>query len=124
MAQWFMDLALSLLWRGFDPWPRDFHMLQAPPKKKKKKIAQAAPKANYNRISGQETQIISIFKLSADSREQLKLGTTAAGPGEEGAGSRSSDGWFPQTCTGSLKGNVIKRQRNQGFGPTYFLITR
>ena len=37
----FKDLALSLLWLGsllwhsFDPWPRNFHMLQAEPKKKK-----------------------------------------------------------------------------------------
>ena len=29
-------LALLLLWRGFDPWPRNFHMLKAQPKKKKK----------------------------------------------------------------------------------------
>ena len=29
----------SLLWRGFDPWPRNLHMLQMWPKKKKKKMA-------------------------------------------------------------------------------------
>ena len=27
------DLALSLLWLGFDAWPRNFHMLQVRPKK-------------------------------------------------------------------------------------------
>ena len=30
------DSALSLLWLGFDPWPGNFCMLQAQPKKKKK----------------------------------------------------------------------------------------
>ena len=45
MAQWLRiwHLALTLLWPGsllrlgFDPWPRNFPMLQAWPKKKKKK---------------------------------------------------------------------------------------
>ena len=42
MAQWVKDMALSLewlgslLWLGFDPWPRNFHVSQAWPKKKKK----------------------------------------------------------------------------------------
>ena len=31
------DLALSLLWRRFNPWPRNFCMPLAWPKKKKKK---------------------------------------------------------------------------------------
>ena len=31
------ELALSLLWCQFDPWPRNFHMLWAWPKKKRKK---------------------------------------------------------------------------------------
>ena len=41
VAQQIKDLVLSLqwlrllLWRGFDPWPGKFHMLQAQPKKKK-----------------------------------------------------------------------------------------
>ena len=38
MAQHVKDLALSLLWRRFDPWSRDFYMPcmpQAQPKKKK-----------------------------------------------------------------------------------------
>ena len=40
---WVKDLALSLqqagslLWHGFNPWPRNFHMPQMRPKKKKKK---------------------------------------------------------------------------------------
>ena len=39
MAQWVKDLLLSLkplgslLWRGFDLWPRHFHMLWLQPKK-------------------------------------------------------------------------------------------
>ena len=43
MAQQVKDPALSLqglellLWYSFDPWPRNFHMLGAWPKKKKKK---------------------------------------------------------------------------------------
>ena len=38
--QWVKDLALSLqwlwvlLWLGFDPWPREFHMPWTQPKKK------------------------------------------------------------------------------------------
>ena len=31
-AQWVMDLVLSLLWPGFDPWPGNFHMPWAWPK--------------------------------------------------------------------------------------------
>ena len=40
MAHWVRDLALSQLWlqlqlwQGFDPWPRNFHMLWVQPKKK------------------------------------------------------------------------------------------
>lgn len=40
MTQWMKDLALSLqrlrpmLWRGFGPWLRNFHMAWAQPKKK------------------------------------------------------------------------------------------
>ena len=43
MAQQVKDLVLSLqqlgllLWRGFDPWPRNFHILQEGERKKKKK---------------------------------------------------------------------------------------
>ena len=33
------DLALSVLWLRFNPQPGNFFMPQAPPKKKKKKIA-------------------------------------------------------------------------------------
>ena len=42
MEQQVKDLVLSLqwfrllLWCGFDPWPRSFHMLMAWPKRKKK----------------------------------------------------------------------------------------
>ena len=40
--QWVKDLTLQdpcrlQLWLGFDPWPRNFHMLQVQPLKKKKK---------------------------------------------------------------------------------------
>ena len=34
VAQWVKDSALSLLWLGFDPWPRNFRMLQAWGKKR------------------------------------------------------------------------------------------
>ena len=43
VVQWVKDLALSLqklrslLWHGFIPWPKNFHMPQALKKKKKKK---------------------------------------------------------------------------------------
>ena len=39
MAQWSKDPASSrqqlrlLLWHGYDPWPRNFHMLRVRPKK-------------------------------------------------------------------------------------------
>ena len=42
MVQWVKDLALSLqclgllLWRGFSPWPKNFHMLQVWGRKKKR----------------------------------------------------------------------------------------
>ena len=36
MAQWVKDLALSLLWQEFDPWPGNFQMPWGQPKKKKK----------------------------------------------------------------------------------------
>ena len=36
MAQQVKDLALSLLWHGFNPWPQNFPMPQAQGKKKKK----------------------------------------------------------------------------------------
>ena len=35
MAQKIKDLVLSLLWHGFNPWPRNFHMPQVWLKKKK-----------------------------------------------------------------------------------------
>ena len=37
VTQWVKDLVLSLLWCGFDPWPRNFHLLPAQSKKKKQK---------------------------------------------------------------------------------------
>ena len=33
MAQWVKVLALSLLWCGFAPWPKNFHMPWTRPKK-------------------------------------------------------------------------------------------
>ena len=36
MAQWVKDLALSLLWRGFDPWPGNFRIPWAWPKQTNK----------------------------------------------------------------------------------------
>ena len=36
VAQWVKDLALSLLWQEFDPWPGNFQMPWGQPKKKKK----------------------------------------------------------------------------------------
>ena len=36
LAQQVKDLALLLLWCGFDPWPEKFCILQVQPKKKKK----------------------------------------------------------------------------------------
>ena len=52
VAQQVKDLALSLqvlLWLGFIPGPRNFHMTQVQPKKKKKKSL--APSAGYKRRS-------------------------------------------------------------------------
>ena len=36
MAQWVKDPMLSLLWHGCDPWPWNFHMLQAKRKEKRR----------------------------------------------------------------------------------------
>ena len=36
MVQQVKDLLLSLLWSGFNPWHKDFSMIQAWPKKFKK----------------------------------------------------------------------------------------
>ena len=33
MVQWIKEPALSLMWRGFDPWPRNFYMVWMRPKK-------------------------------------------------------------------------------------------
>ena len=38
VAQLAKDPTLSLLWRGFDPWPHNCHMMQAWPKKQNKQI--------------------------------------------------------------------------------------
>lgn len=35
---WVRDLALSLPWPGFNPWPGNFCVMRVWPKKKKKKI--------------------------------------------------------------------------------------
>ena len=46
VSQWVKDSALSLqqletlLQQGFDPWPRNFHILQAQPKKKRRNSVQ------------------------------------------------------------------------------------
>ena len=37
MVQLVKDLALSLLWHGFDPWPGKFYMLRGTAKKKKER---------------------------------------------------------------------------------------
>ena len=36
VAQQVEGLVVTLLWHGFDPWHRNFHVLQAWPKKKKR----------------------------------------------------------------------------------------
>ena len=37
VAQQIKDLVLLLLWRGFDPWPGNFHMSWARPKQQQQK---------------------------------------------------------------------------------------
>ena len=49
MAQLVKDTVLLLLWRGFHPWPENFHMPWALPKKKKQKAkTQTVFKPNEN----------------------------------------------------------------------------
>ena len=36
MAEQVKDLVWSLLWRKFNPWPRNFHMLWAQPKERRR----------------------------------------------------------------------------------------
>ena len=49
VAQQVKDPALSLLWHRFDPWPGNFRMLWAWPKKKKKK------KKNHKVLCSEDT---------------------------------------------------------------------
>ena len=64
MAQWVKGPALSLLWLGyllwcgFGPWPGNFHMLQAWPKKGKEN----QNKTNNNQYSPKETQKLMLFQ--------------------------------------------------------------
>ena len=51
MAQWVKDLALSLLWYGFSPWPQGTSTCQAWPKKKKKKFLFFLIKKDLNNLS-------------------------------------------------------------------------
>ena len=51
------DSALSLLWRAFDPWPRDFLMPQVQPKRKQK-IA-----GTYYEVVKQEKNISMVIKM-------------------------------------------------------------
>ena len=49
MVQCVKNLALSLqwlgllLWCGFDPWPKNFHMPQAQPEKESERVRERAP---------------------------------------------------------------------------------
>ena len=38
LPQWVEDLVLPQLWLGFNPWPRNFHMLQMQPKKERREV--------------------------------------------------------------------------------------
>ena len=54
------DLELSLLWCGFDPWPRNFHMLQMWPNKNKNKMKQTNKKIGLLWLSRLRTQLVCI----------------------------------------------------------------
>ena len=58
MAQWVKDPELSLLelllWCGFDPWPRNFHMPVEAPQKKKKKRKEKRKRNNYSAMRGKK----------------------------------------------------------------------
>ena len=68
VAQWIKDPVLSLLWyrsllwHGFDPWPGNFHLWWAQPKKKKEK------EEYLRNISGERNLAISMT-LGRDGQE-------------------------------------------------------
>ena len=56
MVQWVKNLVLSLqqlgslLWHGFHPWPRNFHIPQAQPKKKRAKDVKMSFKKKESKL--------------------------------------------------------------------------
>ena len=52
VAQPVKDPVLSALWHGFDPWPRNFCMLQVQEKKKKKEEEEGGRKSRYFSLQG------------------------------------------------------------------------
>ena len=55
VTQQVKDLVLSLLWLGFEPWPRAFYMPQGQSKKKKKKKKKAHQETYKAQQSGEWT---------------------------------------------------------------------
>ena len=87
MAQWVKDLVLSLqwlgllLWCGFDPWPRNFHMLEVQPKKKKKNLENIsillyvfkfACKIFQYSMKHRKSKIMIVFSLGIVDRKKTK----------------------------------------------------
>ena len=59
------DLALSLLWLGFYPWPVNFYMSWVQPKKKKKREREMSVYVNQNPLRGKDGGCSSIeFSLT------------------------------------------------------------
>ena len=77
--QWFKDLALSLyqfrllLWPGFGPWPGNFHMLWAQPKKKKDLTSENGLLNWQRRGNHQCNYGIVLLCLSSIRNEKLKV---------------------------------------------------
>ena len=68
MAQQVKNLALSLLWLRFDPWPWTFHMLQVQPNNnqtKKNTTKPKKPKPKQQMLLNSSTEVIKgAFKLT------------------------------------------------------------
>ena len=68
MAQQVKNLALSLLWLRFDPWPGTFYMLQVQPNNnqtKKNTIKPKKPKPKQQMLLNSSTEVIKgAFKLT------------------------------------------------------------
>ena len=61
VAEQVKDLVWSLLWRGFNPWPRNFHMLWAQPKERRRD--RQTERKEGRREGGKEREVLLVCGL-------------------------------------------------------------